>query len=207
MLLASSRAVICYIVVCTVSADTKRLRCCSAPDRSVPSLTLLIIKTVHTGMGPSGAERGVCCCTCPMLLFVEIADSPSDVRRAPLAPSHATTLYLDNCQSMLIVFINIPFYTNRICDEFIVGLCEAASSAVGSYCRSGPRARTFHLADRVFYWCQYYFVIRVLSRQLYFLIYTCYPAGIVLYYICLKAEYVPSMRKAFFVNIARVGIY
>lgn len=108
---------------------------------------------------------------------------------------------------MLIVFINIPFYTNRICDEFIVRLCEAASSAVGSYCRFGPSARTFHLADRVFYWCQYYFVIQVLSRQLYFLIYTCYPTGIVLYYICLKAEYVPSMRKAFFVNIARVGIY
>lgn len=137
-------------------------------------------------------------CTPRMLLFVEVAESTSDVCRAPLAPSHATTLYLDNCESMLIVFINIPFYTNRICDEFIVRLCEAASSAVGSYCCSGPSARTFHLADRVFYWCQYYFVIRVLSRQLYFLIYTCYPTGIVLYYICLKAEYVPSMRKAFF---------
>lgn len=38
----------------------------------------------------------------------------------------------------------------------------------GSYCCSGPSARTFHLADRVFYWYQYYFVIQVLSRQLYF---------------------------------------
>lgn len=84
-----------------------------------------------------------------MLLFVEVAESTSDVRRATLAPSHVTTLYLDNCESMLIVFINIPFYTNRICDEFIVRLCEAASSAVGSYCRSGPSARTFHLADSI----------------------------------------------------------
>lgn len=112
-----------------------------------------------------------------MLLFVEVAESTSDVRRAPLAPSHVSTLYLDYCESMLIVFITIPFYTNRICDEFIVCLCEAASSAVGSYCRSGPSARTFHLADRLFYWCQYYFVIQVLSRQLYFLIYTVIPLG------------------------------
>lgn len=55
-----------------------------------------------------------------MLLFVKVAETLLELQ----------TLYLDNCESMLIVFINIPFYTNRICDEFIVRLCEAASSAV-----------------------------------------------------------------------------
>lgn len=110
-------------------------------------------------------------------------------------------MLLGNCESMLIVFISIPFYTNRIVMNFVL---RAASGALVPTLGASPHIPSVESV----YWCQYYFVIQVLSRQLYFifLIYTCYPTGVVLYYICLKAEMCPLM-KGFFVNIACVGIY
>lgn len=84
---------------------------------------------------------------------------------------------------MLIVFINPPLYLNRIVMNW---KCEAETGCLGP-------PRTFHLADSVCYWCQYYFVMCVKpAALLYFIIYTCYPAGIVLYYIRLKAEMCPG---------------